>query len=239
LGSELSDLAEKPGKVTIEGDFNLRQVAVGLAGERCEPVERVRGEALLVPLRWMGAGFWAWLGYREEWDLNEEGRPTPARRRFTFRSAGLTVHLGRRGDRLKPQLFRAEWAGWTTWPGIGLGFQAEGAGHPHWQFDALDSLGTEADAELAKEYLKVLRAEEQHEVEPQDFVPQGLTADDVRALVRQRPLSRMHFPSGAHWWRDAPANTHAHAPQSTDELRRWVALSVGYICRELDRLAVT
>lgn len=236
LETEMGKLAKKVGKVRIEGDLALPRVAAGLAGEGCEAAERVRGgEALLLPLRPVGAGLWAWLGYREEWDLNSTGRAS-ARRKYIFRSAGLTVHFGVVGDRQKPQLFRAEWAGWADWP-EGLGFQAGDAAHPHWQFDALDTLVPEGESNEAEEFLALLRAE-QGEVEAREFTPHGLTASDIRSLVRQRPLSRIHFPSGAQWWKQKPDNAHAHTPRKSDELRRWVMSSVEYIWAELDRLSV-
>lgn len=235
LQGEIGRLSNRLGKVRIESDYGLPRIAAGLTGEGCELAERTMGGgALLVPLRPMGAGLWAWLGYREEWDLQTTKR-APSKPEFQFRTAGLTVHFGIIGDRQKPQLFRAEWAGWTSWP-EGLGFQAGDAGHPHWQFDALESLGTEAEAEEADALLLVLRAE-LGPTEPRDFVPQGLKVEDVRSLVRRRQLSKIHFPSGAHWWKETPHSAHAHAPNKAEELRRWVSMSIAYISEELARLA--
>lgn len=220
-------------QVRIDGSFAQLRATVGFVGEVCEPVDRVRGQtAQVLQLRDLGADLWAWIGYQEEWDSSEgriKGNPT-----FVFRSAGLTVHIGLTGNRQKPQIFRAEWAGWTTWRGSD-GFQAGNAGHPHWQFDALDSLDMEANAKEAQEFLDLLRLEGEG-VPPREFVPQLVEADDLRSLVRQRPLSRMHFPSSAQWWRDAPHDAHAHAPDNVDELRRWVVAVVRYVGPELDRL---
>lgn len=222
-------------KVRVEGSFDLSRATVGFVGEVCEPADRVRGQtAQVLQLRDLGAGLWAWIGYQEEWDSNE--RRVKANPDFAFRSAGLTFHIGQPGNRQKPQVFRAEWAGWTTWQGS-IGFQAGNAGHPHWQFDALDSLDIEADAKEARELLELLRFDGEG-VPPREFVPNLVGVEDLRSLVRQRSFSRMHFPSSAQWWRDAPHDAHAHAPDNVDELRRWVVAVVRYVGPELDRLGI-
>lgn len=236
LAAEVGQLTGQGREVHVDGSFTQPRATVGFVGAACEPADRVRGRTTQVlQLRHLGAHLWAWIGYQEEWD--SDGGRVKRNPTFTFRSAGLTVHLGLKGNRQKPQVFRAEWAGWTTWPGS-IGFQAGNAGHPHWQFDALDSLGMEADAEDAQALLDLLRLEGAG-IPPREFVPYGVEEEDIRSLVRQRPLSRIHFPSGAQWWRAAPLDAHAHAPSNVEELRRWVVAVISYVGPELDRLSTT
>ena len=132
----------------LNADWARAPLVAGLAGQNCEFVARNRGASSAVaPLVELRKGLWAWLGYREEWD---EERTNRSVRRFSFRSAGITVHFGFPSDVFKPQVFRAEWAGWTRWNGTDLSFQAGAAGHPHWQFDVLDSLTKDDDAQRAR-----------------------------------------------------------------------------------------
>ena len=91
---------------------------------KCEPVQRNRGARVQVaPLLQLEQGLWVWLSYREEW-ANE--RPVGGRRRFSFRAGSITVHFGWKQDLFKPQMFRAEWAGWAKWDNREYGFQAAG-----------------------------------------------------------------------------------------------------------------
>ena len=214
-------------------DWNVVPLVAGLIDTGCEYVARNRGRpvpvARILPL---GEDLWAWFSYREEWARE---RPAGRTRRFSFRSVGLTIHFGYLNNQHKPQMFRAEWAGWASWNGTDYGHQAGDAAHPHWQFDALESLRRDDAVRRAADSLAVLRMEKQ-ETEPRDFSPQSIGLDDVRDLVSTRKLSRIHFASGAAWWKGPSMDAHAHSPTSVTEIQVWVKKTLGYVVRELGRL---
>jgi hypothetical protein len=217
----------------MEVDWTLSPIVAGLIGEGCEFILRNRGLRVPVaPLLHLQRGIWAWLGYREEW--NDE-RPNRNIRRFSFRSTGLTIHFGLRNNLFKPQMFRAEWAGWAKWGGADYSFQAADAGHPHWQFDALDSLPAAEVTERAAMLREILAGDGQLEL--RDFSPRLLN-DEVRDVVTMQKLSRIHFASAAAWWKLAPHNNHAHGPSSVADVECWVRKSLGYLNTELERLQV-
>ena len=217
----------------IFADWNVVPLVVGLVDTECEYTARNRGpDVPVAPALLLGGGLWAWVGYREEWGSEPLAGRT---QRFSFRSAGLTIHFGYRNSRHKPQMFRAEWTGWARWNGIDYGYQAGDAGHPHWQFDALQSLTHDGSASRAATFLAVLKHEEQ-ETEPQDFSPQSMGPEEVRDLVSMQELSRIHFASAAAWWKDPPKDVHAHSPISLTEIQVWVARTLEYVVRELARL---
>jgi hypothetical protein len=184
------------------------------------------------PMLHLKSGLWAWLGYREDWD----GEPSAGRvRRFSFRSAGLTVHFGYRNVRHKPQMFRAEWAGWARWNGTNYSHQAGDAAHPHWQFDVLESLKRDDASERAATFLSVLKSEE-GSAEPREFRPQTLDDDDVGDMIGVQELSRIHFASAAAWWKSQPGGIHAHAPSKAEDIQVWLRETLIYLLRELGRL---
>ena len=182
------------------------------------PLHRIRGE------------LWAWLGLREEW--SDEAAPRRRRRRFSFRSSALTVHFGYLNYLEKPQMFRAEWAGGAL--SADDMHQAKSAGHPHWQFDALESSPSYA-AEV-KDLLVLLR-EATGAAASRDFIPGALAPEDHGEMTDARNrFSRLHFASAAAWWRPAPDNVHVHAPASVQELESWLRATVDYTLGELKRL---
>jgi hypothetical protein len=164
------------------------------------------------------AGLWAWLGYREEWDSEPPAGPV---RRFSFRSAGLNVHFDCRNVRHKPQMFRAEWAGWARWNGANYTYQVGQAAHPHWQFEALESLKRDDAAERAATFLSILRREEE-EAEPREFSPQSISRENVGELIGMQELSRLHFASAAAWWKTSLSEAHVYSPSSLADIHAWV-----------------
>ncbi|MDE0042564.1 MAG: hypothetical protein OXT74_11055 [Candidatus Poribacteria bacterium] len=224
----LTAAVDTSAKLQVETESVEARIIGGLYGSGCEFILRNRGlhvpVAPILPLR---QGLWAWLGYREEWD--EERR----NRRYSFRSVGLSIHFGLKNDVFKPQMFRAEWAGWARWSGLDYSFQAADAAHPHWQFDALDSLPDDKLSQRAAQLLNRLQAE----VEPKirEFYPQ-LSSVDVRDLVTVQKLSRIHFASAAAWWKSPPHDEHVHGPADLVDIENWVRHSLDYIKVELDRL---
>ncbi|HMN14341.1 MAG TPA: hypothetical protein PKD55_18650 [Bellilinea sp.] len=239
LETHLNQIAEILGttvdidaKIEIQVDWNLSPAVAALAGDGCERIERNRGRSgvQVAPIKHLGRGLWVWLSYREEWAYN---RQIAGRQSFTFRSAAMTVHFGLRFDEYKPQMFRAEWAGWADWDGVDFSFQAGEAAHPHWQFDALESLSEAGASERAALLREMLADGDQGGV--RDFVPQ-LPTDDVRDLVSNQQLSRIHFASAAAWWKAPPHCDHAHNPERVRDLQVWLRHSLSYLDSELDRL---
>jgi hypothetical protein len=111
----------------IDLETALSGVVAGFVGRGLEIVDRHRGRPVPVaPLLHLQRGLWAWLGYREEWQAENLSRGT---RRFSFRSIALTIHFGWKNDAFKPQMFRAEWPGWSEWGAGYSSFQAANAGH--------------------------------------------------------------------------------------------------------------
>jgi len=214
-------------------NWQAAPLTANLDGEGCERISRNRGpDTPVAPILLIRDGLWAWLGYREEWNIET---PAGKTRRFSFRSASLTIHLGYRGMQHKPQMFRTEWAGWARWNGNDYSYQAGTAGHPHWQFDAVESLREQRTVERAADYLQVLQ-QEQADVPAREFMPNPLTAEETGSLVSGYDLSRMHFASAAAWWKKQPDSTHAHTPASTSEVRSWMGSALKYISSELSRL---
>lgn len=223
LGALLNSSLNRAGRtITIEAEHQGAGVWTGLRGEGVERIERNRGVASVVPFVQLPAGLAAWLGYQEVWDL-ESGRMP-----FTFRQAGLTVHVGEVGDPVKPQLLRLEWSGLRDWNRSGVEFQSPGAGHPHWQVDLFESLHRSR--------------------EPPAFEPEVVeTIEDFDEIAATPALTdriaclafeRMHLASAAPWWSDRPAEFdrhHLNAPSDEAALSRWAGAAIVYLRQELSR----
>ena len=215
-------------------DWGVTPLSVGLVGKGCEIVSRNRGPNVYVaPLLCYDEGIWAWLGFYQEW----ASEPTSGKtRRYSYRSTGLTIHLGFRNILHKPQMLRAEWAGWARWNGQSYDQQAGNAGHPHWQFDGVGSLRPGNSGELtAREYLEVLSGEAQT-VEPRAFIPEGIESSDINEIIGLKDFGRLHLASVAAWWRKAPEDIHTHFPSSASDVETWVKKTIDYTVGELDRL---
>ena len=219
--------------VNLMENWDVTPIVAGLGGVGCEFTTRNRGpDVQVAPLVLLDSGLWAWLGFREEWDVE---RSAGKSNRFSFRSVGFTIHFGYKNLRHKPQMFRAEWAGWSRWNGSSCGHQADGAGHPHWQFDALESISADDTEDRAETYLSILRKEAE-EIAPRDFVPESLGREEISDLVGMKKVSRMHFASAASWWKVAGQDSHIHAPASIKEVESWAGETLRYLVRELARL---
>lgn len=221
-------------KAKLIPDWDVAPIIIGLVGEGCEFTSRNRGSDIqLAPLLPLQNGLlWAWLGFREEWEAEKSAGPT---RRFSFRSAGLTIHFGFRNRLHKPQIFRAEWAGWSQWNGSSYGHQAGNAAHPHWQFDAVESLQRDEASEQAAIFLSVLKNESE-ETSPREFTPNSIDDDEISDVVGAQQISRIHFASAAAWWKGQPNGAHVHVPSSEKDIELWVKEMLKYICQELARL---
>lgn len=214
-----ADAEGKIAKVKLSANWLGSTAVAKLVGNECEPAMRNCGvDAQVAPVKDLGKGLWAWLGYREEWSAKGTAK-------YVFFSSSITVHFGCKSDKNKPQIFRAEW----------VGCQSGDVGHPHWQFDAVESLSGNDQSERAKKLLKKIRQNQNDEPGVRDFVP-SLSPDDVSALVSQRKLSRIHFPSAAAWWKSSPHDDHVHSPRKCGDLQRWLRRCLLYLDSELDRL---
>ncbi|RAN39076.1 hypothetical protein [Hyphomonas sp. GM-8P] len=218
----------------LEVNWGVMPVAAGLVGSDCEMVERQRGpKAFVARSKNITDNLSAWFGYREEWGAEASAGAT---NRFSFRAMSLTVHFGQIGALNKPQIFRAEWSGFTNWSGTSPSFQAPGAGHPHWQFDAIESFFSNHQVVDVDDLREALRSDETEEA-VLEFEPNQANLSQLDELECATRLSRMHFASAAAWWRIGDQGQHAHAPSSIIELKAWLGRTLEYIGEELDRLA--
>ena len=197
-------------------------ITAGFVGRACEVVERDRGHpAPVAPLLQLRRkDLMAWLGYHEMWESKLSNM-------FAFHHVSLTVHLGYLGDPIKPQIFRSEWPGFRAWTPGNVGFQSPGAGHPHWQFDAMKTF---RDAEVSLARLR-------DEPVLTEFNP-AVMSRNVITDVQDTVLERIHFASGAPWWllpREGTYAVHMNAPSDADSLLRWTVGCVAYIRDELQR----
>ena len=234
MGATLSRRVYGTGHTTLSADWEVVPVVAGLSDARAEYTKRALGRRVpVVPLCSLGNDLWAWFSYREEWD---GARPAGRTKRFTFRSTGLTFYFGCHNTRHKVQIFRAEWAGWAKWNGTDCCYQAGGAAHPHWQFDALESLArADAGRETAGDWF-ASRSGDQRVTEAREFGVPSVRSEQVRDLVASKRLSRMHFASAAAWWTNVEPGPHVHTPGSGTEIRAWVGRTLDYVVEELDRL---
>lgn len=220
-----TSMGHRPREIAVDADYQAGGVWTGLRGVSVERIDRNRGRATVAPLLPLPDNLYAWLGYQEVWDLETGPRP------YAFRQVSLTVHVGEPGDPLKPQMLRLEWPGLRDWDRSGVGFQSRGAGHPHWQIDAFESLHEQRDfADF-----QVDPAEEVEDFEKALAIP-SLT-DRVRALA----FEKMHLASAAPWWTSQPAEYgvhHLNAPANQVELSRWLMAAVEYIKQEVSRCTI-
>lgn len=211
----------------VDVEYQAKQVWAGLQGTECERVTRNRGGSTFVaPLCDVAGGMKAWLGWQESWEVATGAKP------YRFRNAGLTIYLGKPNEAVKPQILRLEWPGISNWSHGEVSFQSPGAGHPHWQFDALQTLadgasevGFEPSVEEIVEDFEALHAE------PTTF-----------ELLQRFSINRMHFASAAPWWLPVSADGighHVNAPPDLPSLSRWLEQSLLYLKQELSRCVVS
>jgi hypothetical protein len=216
----LSDLMILP-------EYVANGVTAGFAGRVCEYAERILGgPSPVAPLSRIGhTSLRSWLGFHEMWE-QKSGKI------FRFHHVSLTVHLGYEGYLPKPQIFRSEWPGIRSWSSAEMGFQSPGAGHPHWQFDAIRTI---KDADSAQKERSLAKLREELAVE--EFKG-AEAADDPISDVKQVALDRIHFASAAPWWlpnADRPYGRHMNAPPDAGALTRWTVQCVAYLRQELAR----
>jgi hypothetical protein len=231
LNEELLELARVGGpQGEVQAVFIAESANALLVGPAAEFAARDRGRALALPLGCQSPrGVPYWVAYREEWVVIPRGK-------YRFNAANLTFFHGPIGE-AKLQLFRAEWPGLAEWSEGKIGWQAEGAGHPHWQFDALQAY-VSADARQ-RDVGRLLEVLSTGGIE--EFGADDLPA--VRELAfgdeEEVAWTRMHFASLARWsslpWRGDAADiaSHANAPDDPRDIRNWVTSVIYYAKHEL------
>jgi hypothetical protein len=221
LSTALNGALQLGGQVQIAADYHSQGATAGFVGWICERVDRNRGgQSNVVPFIALNGDLLAWMGYYEVWRL------VPGTLPYAFRELSLTVHIGQQGDPIKPQVFRSEWAGVSDWGSGEIGFQAAGAGHPHWQLDALESLAAFAEPP-------------QFDPDPGDEVATfEAAAPAPTELLQSVTVERIHFASAADWWMPVPKGglaRHLNAPNGLDDLTLWATSCVEYLRQELGR----
>jgi hypothetical protein len=206
----------------VAGDI----ITASFFGHACEPARRERGRsANVVPLATMRRGSLKfWLGFQEAWE-NTSGKS------YSFHHVSLTVYLGYEGELSKPQIFRSEWPGIRRWHDEQIGFQSPGAGHPHWQFDALRSIQDIDSKNKETSFARLLDSDTTIEFSPSTI------SNDILLAARGVSLEKMHFASAAPWWKNEGAGRelHMNAPENAESIFRWILASVSYIQQEIKR----
>jgi len=207
------------GEVAFLHEIRNADAVMNIGGRASEVISRNRGrDHRVVPLCCVSQDIFAWTSYREHWKKNT------TEQNFRFIEGGFTLHVGRIGERIKPQILRNEWVGPR-----GNGF-TNNAGHPHWQFDALESLRNTEQFPRARfgEADSPARAQEfgeQPKLNEYEELPTGVT------------IERMHLASAANWWRE-PNVTIAHVPETVPEIDLWVLGCAAYMRQEVQRCEI-
>jgi hypothetical protein len=249
VGRHWGVLQDKLGEVLpqVGGKYFIESSAIGGAvGDlRCgdfpgEKAYRERGiNVPVVPLLEANSEVRYWLSLHQEWreDL------APGSKRLVYHATGLTVFFGDTASPDKLQLFRAEWAGVRTQSrGIFI-FEAPGAGHPHWQFDAYESRAGEVEEERKRleGFVRALDEITQVEEFSESLVEELSPQSTLNRNVCMQRLSRAHFASCANWsqfpWTGDESQTRAHAqgPADVSEIQNWIVSTVVYLTKELAR----
>jgi hypothetical protein len=180
-----------------------------------------------------------WLSLHQEWQEDS----SPRARRLIYYTTSLTVFFGPATSNEKLQLFRAEWPGVRLQTDGTYVFEAMGAGHPHWQFDAYQSRAREIESErlrlieLGHTLNDLYRVEDFSETIITELSSEDLAARD-RCLKR---LTRIHFASCANWavlpWTgdDLITESHARGPKNPREIINWIVSTIRYIQSEVRR----
>lgn len=181
-----------------------------------------------------------WLSLHQSWSEPAD----PRSKKFVYHTTGVTVFFGKEGVREKVQLFRAEWPGLRPRVGGDIEFEAPGAGHPHWQFDAYQNQLRDVKAERQLlENLELLLSDQLPEVENfADVVTEGSSSEEEsERLAQMQRITRMHFASSARWaeqpWYGDETNTQSHAksPETAKEILNWITSTLVYVQYELSR----
>lgn len=189
-----------------------------------------------------------WVSWREEWCYETGDK---RKKLLRFRMSALTVYFGP-PQGLKKQLLRAEWAGPDRFDiqSNRLVFQADGAGHPHWQVDApriyTKDFATDVERWNADQALRQeLAGDRAVEFGAEDpvanlFEPASFSIPSEPDLL----WSTIHLASRADWARspwpgpEGPHEIHATAPENPAQIRNWVVSAFWYLRAEIERKLV-
>ena len=212
-------------ELTFRGETDTSRVMANLVGGDCGYAHAARrGRIPVVALVELKDDVWAWMGVSGQWEALE-ARSRRAMRKFRFASLALSVYFGPQDDENKLLMFRAEWSGSKPAGDGTFTFAPATAGHPHWHFDALASVGTKTREVIdgRRSIVEVQNAElfETYEIDP------------IKDLLKPG-IDRIHFASGTAWWKSGTA--HLHTPANRGELEAWAHGCAKYIKNELGSL---
>ena len=224
FGAISSGLRDVTGKRYLEFTANtdVAPLIPILVGKDCEHAHTARrGRTPVAPLLDLRKELCAWIGIAGQWDLLE-GRSKRRKRKFRFVSLALSIYFGARDDVNKLLMFRAEWSGSKPTLGGGYTFAPPTAGQPHWHFDALTSLVSNARDTTDVSLPGAL-------MQSADFFDSARTSSIE--LFLKPSIDRIHFASGAAWWKSESA--HLYTPANRQELESWAQRCATYMKNEL------
>lgn len=235
LATELKGALPSARNLQLSGTAIAGSATAELRAFNGRDAVRERGRASVVPiLRGPDGGVRYWVAYLEEWEEISGRKP------YRFRAANLTFFHEPTPEVALVQIFRAEWPGVREWKRGELGYQSPGAGHPHWQFDALGHYMSREQRRRRLEAALSLLQQPTNEVEEfGETEPLSLAADTVAEEEVDLSWTAIHFAAGARWpkerWRgdESTLGTHTWVPSELDNIRSWVTSTVLYVREEL------
>jgi hypothetical protein len=208
------------GELAFAPDMTSTTAAMSLVGRASEMIGRNRGgDHRVVPLAPVGDDVLIWTGYRERW------QKSGAEHNFRFVEGGFTLHVGRPGERAKPQILRSEWVGRRSAAFV------DQAGHPHWQLDVLESARGQ---EMAESPARFGEPSESGVALEFGSEPNATFSEN---LLLGLTVERIHLASAAHWWRAGTVPI-AHVAETVSELDRWIMSCLGYLRQEMARCVI-
>lgn len=194
------------------------------------------GSVLVVPLIDSSTqSFFYWMSFQQKWS-----EPYRTNENFVYHTTSLTVYFGKQYNEEKVQLFRAEWPGLRSQADGSLQFEAQGAGHPHWQFDAYGHRSRERYDQETLDRIGNVLEEKPPEVEDfADSAPYTFSNEELELASLAQRLTKVHFASSTRW-ADNPWNgdvsspePHAQAPAALREILNWTVSTISYIQHEV------
>ena len=224
LESRCSTLASKiaralgisSDKVYCTSETANAQAVIGLAGRSSELIERNAGQKhRVIQLCRLSDDVFAWVGFRERWQ--RIGRE----RHMRFLDVGFTIHVGREGELIKPQIFRSEWVG------VGGRNGRDQVGHPHWQIDIVDTVRRKRQEDK-------VGFGGASKVYPRSGFDNNGKLDQSENFLLSVPIEKIHFASAAPWWEKGEVMV-ANAPNDIPALDRWIVGCISYLRQEVAR----
>ena len=187
-----------------------------------------------------------WFGLSEHWRISGKQKL-----RFSESRLRFYVSQGRDAQPDQNTLLRLEWSDRGLDDSGRLLFPGRGAAHPHWQFD--DPAESNA-ASIALELVETPQTEEDTTVdlteellsdEPLRATQEAMTRDGSAANLQAARYSwfhKVHFAARAHWADEIcdlqeESQPHAHAPDSLEQIDKWIISALRYMGHEFDKYA--